>query len=341
MSPPRPRVALTGATGFLGRHVVAALADRADLVCVSRGGSAPDGHAGAAVDVSGPDAVQALAQAFAGCDAIVHAAGRVSHVQADAGALWQVHVRGTENVMAAARQAGVRRVVYISTSGTIAVSTGERPQDEDAPSVLQQISRWPYYRSKWVAEDAALAAQGPGLDVICLNPGLLLGPGDDADGASTQVVRLFLDDGMSVVPQGGPCVVDVRDVAAAVVSALTRGRPGQRYLLGGANLSWSHLFGALARITGRPGPALTLPSGLVRGLSTAFADRLRDDGGLSRLPMSPEELELASHYWYADWRRAQADLDFHPRDVTRTLEDTALDILERRRRGFQLYRSGA
>lgn len=344
------RIAITGATGFLGRHVVAVLAPDHDLVCITRGGSAPDGHQGVALDLAAADGdatVDALAAALAGCDAVVHAAGRVSHAQADAQDLWDVHVTATERLMLAARRAGVTRAVYLSTSGTVAVSKDAVERDEATVEVdggtalLQTISRWPYYRSKWLAEDAALAAHGDDLQVICLNPGLLLGPGDDQVGASTQSVRLFLDDSLPVVPEGGPCFVDVRDVADAVAAALTRGQGGRRYLLGGGNSSWRDFYGALARITGRSAPAMTAPAVLTRRLATDFAGKLGGDDSLVTLPLSPEELELGSYYWFADWGRARDELGFSPRDPLATLEDTVLDILDRRRRGFQLYRSRA
>jgi len=340
---PRPRIALTGATGFLGRHIVAELVADHDLVCITRSGSAPEGHQGLSIDLAAEaDPTPALTQALVGCDAVIHAAGRVSHDPADAGELWRVHVVATERLIDAARAAGVPRVVALSSSGTTAVSTRPVAMDEDAPSVLQTIARWPYYRSKWVAEDAALAGNGPDLAVICLLPGLLLGPGDDAEGASTRAVRLFLDRGLPAVPAGGPCIVDVRDVALAVRAALRRGRGGERYLLGGGNLAWSQLYGALARITGRAEPLLTLPGRLTRRAVEVMGGALRaEDGGEGLLPLSPEELELASHFWYCSWDKAARELGFSPRDPIRTLEDTVADILDQRQRGYQLYRSRA
>lgn len=339
-----PRIALTGATGFLGRHVVARLVADHDLVCISRGGSAPDGHTGLSVDIAGErDPTDGLVQAFDGCSVVVHAAGRVSHAQADAQALWDVHVTGTERVMAAARRAGVKRVVHISTSGTIAVDNKPtdhaeaRVEADGGAGILQWIGRWPYYRSKWVAEDAALSAAGPDLDVICLNPGLLLGPGDDPNGEATKAVRVFLDDGMSVVPAGGPCFVDVRDVAEAVRASLVKGRSGVRYLLGGANMPWWQLYGALARLSGRQEPIFQSPSRLTTLIARSFPELVDGRDGVGGLPLSSEELELASRYWYANWHRATIELGFAPRDPMDTLEDTVADILEQRRRGWQLY----
>lgn len=340
---PRLRIALTGATGFLGRHVVARLAPRHDLVCISRSGSAPDDHTGVAIDVASTQAPDALVAAFSGCDVVVHAAGKVSHSAQDAAELWAVHVTGTEQVMAAARAAGVRRVVYIGTSGTVAVSTDAKVHAEaeverdGGTALLQTLARWPYYRSKWLAEDVALAAHGSGLDVVLLNPGLLLGPGDDPAGAATKVVRVFLDDGLPVAPAGGPCFVDVRDVALAIEAALTRGTPGRRMLLGGANWTWTQVFGALARITDRKPPAASAPGGLTRLLARNLGGLVDGEDALLSLAFDSEELDLASHYWYASWDRAAQELGFSPRDPARTLEDTVADILDRRRRGFMLY----
>lgn len=336
-------IAITGATGFLGRHLVARLAGRYRLRCISRSGSAPEGHDGVAVDIAAPDGdatVARLAAALDGCAAVVHAAGRVSHDPADAAALLAVHRAGTERVMAAARAAHVPRAIHIGTSGTIAVSKTPDAVDESAveadggAAVLQAISRWPYYRSKWLADDAALSAHGTGLDVVVLSPGLLLGPGDDPQGAATRPVRLFLDHALPLVPGGGPCFVDVRDVAATVEASLTCGAGGRRYLLGAANWPWSRFYGVLARITGRPAPRLQVPGRLARLAATALPGLFDEDGSL---PMDAPELELASHFWYARWERASRELGFSPRDPLQTLEDTVADILDRRRRGWMLY----
>lgn len=333
MQPDQP-LAITGATGFLGRHIVARLAPRHPLRCISRGGSAPEGHEGHAIDLAAPDAEPALRATFQGCAQVVHAAGRVSHEARDAAALLELHLRGTERVLAAAAAAGVRRVLVIGTSGTIAVSREPRTLDERAPPVLQIIASWPYYRSKWLAEEEALRPR-PGLQVRSLNPGLLLGPGDDPLGASTQAVRLFVDRGMAVVPTGGPCFVDVRDVARAVEAALAAPELPPRMLLGAANWTWRRFYEALARITGRRPPRLQLPARLAELLQAGLEAGDDADGGLLRLPFSPAELDLARHHWWADWSLAQRTIGFSPRDPLRTLEDTVEDLLASRRRGVQ------
>lgn len=338
------RIAITGATGFLGRHVVARLAPQHELICITRSGSAPEGHTGLAIDLADPtDPSPALALALSGCDALIHAAGRVSHDARDAKALWDLHVVGTERVLAAAKAAGVPRVVYVGTSGTVSVSG--RPVEGDEAGVeadggralFQRIARWPYYRSKWIAEELALLANCPEMSVICLNPGLLLGPGDDPEGEATKVVRLFLDQGMPVVPQGGPCFVDVRDVAAAIEAALSRGLPGRRHLLGGGNWSWEQLFGTLARITDKPAPRLQAPARWTKLVARNLPGLLDGVDGQGGMAFSSEDLELASHHWFCDWTRATQVLGFHPRDPVVTVQDTVADLLDRRRRGWMLY----
>ena len=166
------KVAITGASGFLGRHVMAALQSGAvspapgvletvELRCLSRRrpNAVPDGVEWIEADVLRPES---LASAFDGVDVLVHAAGRVSHDPADAADLFDVHVHGTRHALTAARAAGVRRCVYLSSSGTVAVQeeVGEPTEvpalDEDAPRPLEVVSELPYYRSKLFAEELAL-----------------------------------------------------------------------------------------------------------------------------------------------------------------------------------------
>ncbi len=329
------RIAITGSTGFLGRHVVSKLKSEHDLICISRSGHAPEGCTGKKIDI-----VQGrgLKTALAKVDVVIHAAGLVSHELARAADTWSVHVQGTKKVLDVAHAAKVPRVIYLSTSGTIAVSedsTVVGTEDSAVPEYL--ISRWPYYRSKLYAEQVALGHEHP--QVICLNPSLLLGPGDGVDGASTHAVRLFLDQGVPVAPSGGISFVDVRDVADAVQQALTQGEAGHRYLLASGNMRFVDFYARLARITGRDEPILAMPQ-LTRKALQWFPTLGRKSGisaGIGPV-ISREDLELSSHYWYADSSKAARVLKWNHRDPMTTLEDTVFDILDRQNKAYARYR---
>lgn len=331
------KIAFTGATGFLGRHAVPLMvADGHEVVAISRSGADVQGAKGVAADVL--DA-QALAQACAGCEVIVHAAGIVSHELAEAQRVFEVHVDGTRHIIEAARAAKVGRLVMISTSGTIAVSDkADFLGTEDGPDPEGFIQGWPYYRAKRYAEQEALAAADDSLQVICLNPSLLLGPGDDPTGASTHAVRVFLDEGVPVAPGGGISFVDVRDVGTAIVSALSQGQSGHRYLLSGGNMTFLDFYERLARMTGQSAPVAAMP-GLTRKALKWMPRWGRDKGiGVGVGPtISREDMELASHYWYADSAKATAELGWMARCPNETLDDTVADIEAARRAAYTRY----
>jgi len=322
------RILVTGSTGYLGRATVARLAHEGhEVVALSRRPATVEGADAVRIgDVLLPET---LAAACEGCEAMVHAAGVVSHHPDDAKRCFDVHVRGTENALDAAAAAGIRRVVYVSTSGTIAVDAAgaERPLDERAPAPMRYIRAWPYYRSKLFAEELALARSGPEMEIVCLNPALLLGPGDPT-GESTRSVRLFMEDQVPAAPPGGICFVDVRDAAEAVALALTRGRAGRRYLLGAANMSFAAFYQRLARITDRGAPP-KMPKATRRVLSW-LPELGREEGFGFGVAITRWELELACHSWYVDSRRAREELGWRPRDPGATLSDTVEDILARR-----------
>jgi dihydroflavonol-4-reductase len=331
------KIAFTGSTGFLGRHSVPVLVEAGhSIIAISRSGRSCDQSTGVAADVLDQEA---LTEAFDGCDVVVHAAGVVSHDLAEADRVFKVHVDGTRSVIAAAKAAKVGRLVMISSSGTIAVS--DQPDflgTEDGPDPQPFIQAWPYYRAKRYAEQDALAAADESLDVICLNPSLLLGPGDDPAGASTHAVRVFLDEGVPVAPGGGISFVDVRDVAQAILSALTDGSPGARYLLAGGNMSFKDFYERLARITGKAAPVAAMP-GLTRKALKWMPRWGREKGiGVGIGPtISREDMELASHFWYADCAKATAELRWLPRGPNETLDDTVVDLQTKRQAAFERY----
>ncbi len=306
---PAVKVLVTGASGFLGRHLCERLRRDHDVVGLCRRPGSEEGSV--AGDVLDP---QSLSAPLDGVDALVHAAGAVSHRPEDAEWLYDVHVRGTQNVLAAAQAAGVQRIVHVSSSGTVAVSRDERPLDESAPEALELVRGWPYYRSKIFAEQLALAA-----GAIVVGPSLLLGPGD-RDGSSTRAVQLLLDGELPALPSGGLSFVDVRDAADGIARALEQGEPGQRYLLGGSNLTFSAFYERLARAAGVDAPRWRLPSrtrSLLGLLPGALTERLADRFGLD-----PIELEMASCFWYVDASRAKQELGWEPRDPGDTLHQT-------------------
>lgn len=314
---------VTGGTGFLGRHLVHHLQEQGhDVRVLARKESRLIDLGDAEVvvgDVLDPASLEA---ATAGAEVVFHLAGRVAH-KGEPTDLFQLHVDGTRNALAAAKAAKVARFVHMSTSGTIAVSKDPaRVADEGASYAVETVRRWPYYLSKIYAEKIALEADLP---VVVLNPSLLLGPGDEGF-ASSQVILRFLRRELPAVPPGGINFVDVRDAAAATVAAATAGSPGERYLLGGPNMTLDAFFVLLSKVTGIPCPAMRAAATLNDAAATVLG-ALEDVGGFS----GDESVAYAmgGHTWYLDARKAQRELNFRARSPEATLRDAVAWIRSR------------
>jgi dihydroflavonol-4-reductase len=262
------RVFVTGGgRGFVGGHVVAALEEaghevRREWVDVR--------------DLSG------LERALRGCDAVLHVAALYSYT-APASELETVNVDGTRNVIAACRSAGVRRLVHTSSAGTCGPARGRVATEEDGPPAWEL--RVPYKRTKVEAERLVLAAAQDGsLEALCVNPTTPIGSGDDAPTPTGRMVRGVASGRYrATLRSGGLNLVDVRDVARGHVLALEQGRSGERYLLGGTNLTLAEVFGLIARAAGRRPPRIRLPYVVAQGLALVRLANAQEIA-LARLP---------------------------------------------------------
>jgi dihydroflavonol-4-reductase len=308
---------VTGATGLLGTHLVRALELQGhEVVPFARA------CGGDVLDAAG------VSRAAAGCVGVFHCAGKVSRRREDAEELYRLHVEGTKTVLDACAGVGVRRAVIASTSGTVAVSDVEHVGTENDPTPIGVVSRWPYYRSKLFAERAALERNCEGFEVVSINPSLLLGPGD-FHGSSTEDVRLILEGVVPAVPAGGLSFVDVRDAADAMLKGMERGRAGERYLVGGCNLTVADFFGRLSRIGGVRAPWLPMPrSRQIASLGAHLIERLAARVGVpSRV--DAVSVEMAQCFWYVDSTKAERELGWSARDPGITLLDTVADLRDR------------
>jgi dihydroflavonol-4-reductase len=339
------RTLVTGGTGFLGAHLLQRLvgADDAATVRVLVQSEPPAWLRALGVEIVRGSVTSAadVAPALAGVGRVYHLAGLVSFKPEDAHRMYSVHVDGTRVLCAAAAEAGVERIVMASTSGTIAVSRrADDIADEGAPAPLDLISRWPYYASKLYQEEAARRACGDRVELVTVNPSLLLGPGDDRL-SSTRTVLQFLAREIPMCPPGGLNFVDVRDVAALLPVAMARGEAGARYLVGGYNWTFEELLGRLERLSKVAAPRLKSPA------PTSLLGRLADAASLPslpllatraqaalyrhwgrRVPLEPQTVEMAEYFWYFDSGKAARELGFEARDATDTLHDTVRYIRE-------------
>ena len=321
------RVLITGGTGFLGRHLVAHLRQREPrthvrLLCRSSRPEKLDPN----VEVVRGDVTDAASvlRAMDGVDQVYHLAGLISQRPADRRAIFAVHVEGARNVVAAAAHHRPERLVFVSTSGTIAVSRQPVPHDEEATYPYALVSRWPYYLSKIFAEKLALHATAEhGLPTVVVNPTLVLGPCGGPT-STNAVIAPFLGTRLPFVSRGGSSFVDVRDVAAILPVAAVRGRAGQRYLLTAANSSLREFARQIDTLLGRS----------PRRLPVAPTPLLQDAARLLHLAprlgqpfqVSGASLETATVYWYADASKARAELGWSPRDPSETLMAAVCDL---------------
>ncbi len=328
----RVRYLVTGGTGFLGVHLVRSLLEHDHEVVVLARTDVPAelAHEHGVIVRRGDVLDEAsVRDAAAGCRGVFHCAGFVSRKPEDAEAIYRVHVEGTKVVLEAAHAAGVERVVHVSSSGTVAVSDDPdhiATETDETPIAL--IARWPYYRAKLFAEQAALGANRPGFEVVSVNPTLLLGPGDTR-GSSTEDVRLFLDRKIPMVPSGGISFVDARDAAEGARLAMDKGEPGDRYLLGAANMTLREFFAKLERVSKVRAPWIPMPRlPELAKLGAQAAKDLTKKLGLD-FEIDPVSLDMAQFYWYLDATRAERVLGWTSREPTETLEDTVEDLRAR------------
>jgi dihydroflavonol-4-reductase len=321
------RVALTGATGFVGHHLALLLRRLGANVTALVRASSPTGRlqeAGVTCLVAPLDSPERVARAARGCEYFFHVAGAVNF-DSEWARLVQTNVDGTRHVLEAARQANIRRLIF--TSSIVAVGASPEPilRDESAPWSLGHLPI-PYVHTKRQAEELALAASDQRLEVVAVNPACVLGPDDfRASEFGTLCQRFWRGRVPFYFGGGGSNFVDVRDVAAGQVLAARHGRPGQRYLLGGVNRTYAAFFTELARLAGRPIFRLRLPSCLAQPLAlldTMYQRRRRQKGRSTRPQLTLAQAALQGLYFFFTAHKAAAELGYQPRPFAQTLRDT-------------------
>ncbi len=310
---------VTGATGFVGSHVASKLAGRGERVRVLvRRQAALKNLEGIPVEACAGDLTDpaSLRRAMAGCRRLYHVAADYRLWAPDPAELYRNNVTGTRNVLEAAREAGVKRIVYTSTVGALKCPGNGHPSGEEAPVELQEMVGH-YKRSKFLAEQEVLAAARGGLPVVIVNPSTPVGPRDVKPTPTGQMIVDFLNGRMPAYVDTGLNLIDVADAAEGHLLAMEKGRVGERYILGHRNLTLKEILEMLARVTGLPAPQVQMPIGVALGwaaLSTGWS-------ALTRRPprVSWEAVRISQKRMYFDSSKAVRELGLPQRPVEEAL----------------------
>jgi dihydroflavonol-4-reductase len=300
-------VFVTGGTGFIGGHLVRALLARGATVrCLVRPGSR--------LTVAGATAVEGdlgdrafLGRALAGCELLFHCAADYRLHVPDPRSMYRTNVQGTEAILAAAGDAGVRRVVHTSSVATLVRPHGDggAPATEASVAALGDMIGH-YKRSKLLAEGVALAWAARGLPVVIVNPSTPVGDLDTKPTPTGRLVVDFLNRRMPAYVDTGLNLIDVRDVAEGHLLAAERGRPGERYILGHRNMTLREVLEALARIARLPAPGVRLPHWIPLAMAALEAPWARLTGRAPRIPI--DGVRMSRHTMYVDGSRAVREL---------------------------------
>jgi dihydroflavonol-4-reductase len=255
------RVFVTGATGFLGSHVARVLAEQgADLRLLVRPSSNLRNLEGLKAETAIGDLRDSasLEKAMAGCEVIFHVAADYRLWVRDPNEMYRSNVEGTRAIIEAARKNGARSVVYTSSVATVGFTGNGHPADEDSPVALADMIGH-YKRSKFMAEQVALEAGGGAMRVVTVNPTTPIGEQDVKPTPTGRIVVDFLKRKFPAYVDTGLNLVDVRECARGHVAALEKGKSGERYILGGENLTLKQILDKLGAISGLPSPKVKLP----------------------------------------------------------------------------------
>jgi dihydroflavonol-4-reductase len=305
------KVFVTGATGFVGSHVAQELSRHgADLRILIRSSSNLANLEGITAETVVGDLLQvdALRSALSGCDVVMHVAADYRLWVTDPEKMHTTNVTGTRELLRLAREQGVPRVVYTSSVATMGFFSDGRLCDEATPvSLANMIGH--YKRSKYLAEQEAIAAARSGQQVIILNPTTPIGSGDIKPTPTGRIIVDFLKRKFPAYMDTGLNLVDVDEVARTHVKALTVGQSGERYILGGENLTLKQLLDKMSAITGLPSPTMRVPHSVA--MMFALWDQTFTGRLLGREPRATvEAVRMGKKMMFVSSAKAERDLGF-------------------------------
>lgn len=328
------KVLVTGASGLIGSHVVEALIDAGYEPRAYCRGQIPF-QAGAFEQVSGDVRDRdALRSAMRGCDAVIHSAALYSYSRRDVAEMEQTNVGGTRNVLDAAAEARVSRVVITSSCATCGPVQGrDADEGDEAPSFELSV---PYKRTKLAAERLALERAARGEDIVVVNPTTTIGARDHRPTPSGRMVRDVLTGRIQgYIASGGLNIVAAKDVARGHILALERGRSGQRYLLGGENLTMREAFATIARLGGVAPPRIPVPYPLAFG-TAKLLDLVSRLAGAEPSLLVLDEVRLARAPMYFASRKAELELGYEPHSAEEALTAAVKWFGQRLRRASRI-----
>jgi dihydroflavonol-4-reductase len=305
------KVFLTGATGFVGSHVARCYADAgAELRLLTRSSSNLSAIEGMAAEVVVGDLrePQSLRTAVAGCDAVVHVAADYRLWVRDPKSMHAANVDGTRELLRIAREEGVRRFVYTSSVATMGFRKDGTIVDENSPVSIDDMIG-DYKRSKFLGELEAVKAAQAGQEVIILNPTTPIGAGDSKPTPTGRIVVDFLNKRFPAYVDTGLNLVDVGEVARMHLVALEKGTSGERYILGGENLTLKQILDRMSSITGLPSPTMKVPNAVA--MAFAFFDENFTGRLLGKEPRATiEAVRMGQKMMFASSAKAERELGF-------------------------------
>jgi dihydroflavonol-4-reductase len=308
---PDMKAFVTGATGFVGSHVARALAEQgADLRLLVRSTSRTDNIVDLAAELAVGDLrkPESLKAAMSGCDFVFHVAADYRLWVKNPDEMYQSNVEGTRAIIRAAHESGVLRVIYCSSVATMGFKQTGEIVNEDTPVTLSDMIGH-YKRSKFMAEQVALEAGRNGANVVVVNPTTPIGEYDIKPTPTGRIVVDFLKKNFPAYVDTGLNLADVKEVARGHVLAMEKARPGERYILGGENLTLKQILDKLAEITGLPSPTMKVPHGVAMGFA-AF-DQFFTGTLLGKEPRATlEAVKMGRKKMFASSAKAERELGY-------------------------------